>query len=72
MICFIAIGTQETFEALSRQISMKHHRDFFKIIKGLFMICLFFKLERQKKCFAVNKMENDLLLTLLNKLKLTT
>ena len=29
------IGTYETFEVISRQISMKYHRDFFEIIQGM-------------------------------------
>lgn len=30
---FISIGTYETLEAISRQVSMKYHRDFFEYIE---------------------------------------
>ena len=46
MICFTSIGTYETFEALSRQISMQNHRDFcFVIIQVHLMTYLFLNLK---------------------------
>ena len=41
MIRFIAIDTYEPLEAISRQISMKHHRDFFWYFRKIILINLY-------------------------------
>ena len=53
------IGTYETFEAISRQISMKYHRDFLMIDeKILYHSGASFK-NLGNKCFAINRIEDE-------------